>query len=144
MSVCISVDCLVYLCCDNKIAGVLIFTNGLFTILAILCNALIFVAVHGLNNFKADFMKALVLFFGVGVFVLCGFEHCVANMFYFTCMGVEFQNTWLFFNYGIEQHLWWDFGVVCAELAKEAKRKSNLTQRLKLFDICIEFNILLR
>ncbi len=59
VGVCISVDCLVYLCCDNKIAGVLIFTNGLFTILAILCNALIFVAVHGLNNFKADFMKAL-------------------------------------------------------------------------------------
>lgn len=57
-------------------------------ILAIFCNILIFVAVHGFNNFKTELLRVLALFFGVSVFVLCGFEHCVANMFYFTFAGV--------------------------------------------------------
>ena len=32
--------------------------------------------------------KYLSLFFGVMVFILCGYEHCVADMFYFTAAGV--------------------------------------------------------
>ena len=28
------------------------------------------------------------LYLGVVVFIICGFEHCVANMFYFTLAGV--------------------------------------------------------
>lgn len=58
-------------------------------ILAILCNVLIYLAVHGFNNFDNPIFKSLALFFGVSVFVLCGFEHCVANMFYFA-----FANAW--------------------------------------------------
>ena len=57
-------------------------------ILGILCNILIFVAVHGFNNSKSDIIKVLSLFFGVSVFVLCGFEHCVADMFYFSFAAV--------------------------------------------------------
>ena len=30
----------------------------------------------------------LILFVCVSVFILCGFEHCVANMFYFSLAGV--------------------------------------------------------
>ena len=33
-------------------------------------------------------MMYLSLFFGVTIFILCGFEHCVADMFYFTLARV--------------------------------------------------------
>ena len=52
-------------------------------LLAILCNMLIYIAVEGFKNFEG-FNKILALFFGVSVFVICGFEHSVADMFYFT------------------------------------------------------------
>ncbi len=52
-------------------------------ILAIFCNILIFIAVDGFNKNPHQLGKYLSLLFGVTVFILCGFEHCVANMFYF-------------------------------------------------------------
>ncbi len=58
-------------------------------LLAIACNMLIFVAVYGFKRGENLLTKGLALFFGVAVFVLCGFEHCVADMFYFT-----FANAW--------------------------------------------------
>ena len=57
-------------------------------VLAIFCNILIYVAVEGFNNCKNQIGKYLSLFFGVSVFVLCGFEHCIADMFYFSFAGV--------------------------------------------------------
>ena len=65
-------------------------------ILGILCNILIFVAVHGWANFKSPVLKVLAVFFGVSVFVLCGFEHCVADMFYFT-----FADAWSLDSFGL-------------------------------------------
>ena len=56
-------------------------------LLGILCNMLIFLAVHGYKYFDNIIAKTLALFFGVSVFVLCGFEHCVADMFYFVFAG---------------------------------------------------------
>ncbi len=53
-------------------------------ILAILCNMLIYIAVEGYKSIPHELGKYLAVFFGVTVFVVCGFEHCVANMFYFT------------------------------------------------------------
>ena len=64
-------------------------------ILAIFCNILIFIAVHGFKNAKQNFVKVLCLFFGVSVFVLCGFEHCVADMFYFSFAGLWSWHTLL-------------------------------------------------
>ena len=52
-------------------------------ILAILCNILIYVAVEGFKS-ENTLTKYLSLFFGVSVFVVCGFEHSVADMFYFS------------------------------------------------------------
>ena len=52
-------------------------------VLGIFCNILIYVAVEGFAKFDSPVLKALALIFGVSVFVLCGFEHCVADMFYF-------------------------------------------------------------
>ena len=53
-------------------------------ILAIFCNIMIFIAVEGYKTIPHELGKYLAIFFGVTVFVVCGFEHCVANMYYFT------------------------------------------------------------
>lgn len=73
---------------SEKAAGIVAtkLSDGLLSIflLAVFCNILIFIAVDGFNNGKHELGKYLALFFGIMVFILCGFEHCVANMFYFT------------------------------------------------------------
>ena len=51
-------------------------------ILAIFCDILIYLAVEGYKNNPHELGKYLSRLFGVTVFILCGFEHCVANMFY--------------------------------------------------------------
>ena len=55
--------------------------------LGILCNILIYIAVEGFRNNPHELGKYLSLFFGVMVFILCGTEHCVADMFYFWMAG---------------------------------------------------------
>jgi len=57
-------------------------------LLAVFCNILIYIAVEGFNKNPHELGKYLSLFFGVLVFILCGFEHCVANMFYFSMAGM--------------------------------------------------------
>lgn len=57
-------------------------------LLAVLCNLLIFIAVDGFNKNPHELGKYLSLVFGVTVFILCGFEHCVANMYYFSIAGM--------------------------------------------------------
>lgn len=52
-------------------------------VLGIFCNILIFVAVESYKSNQTPVGKYLGLFFGVTVFILAGFEHCVADMFYF-------------------------------------------------------------
>ena len=56
-------------------------------ILGILCNIFIYIAVDGFRNNPHEIGKYLALFFGVMVFILCGYEHCVADMFYFWAAG---------------------------------------------------------
>ncbi len=70
--------------CETKLSDDLL---SIF-ILAVFCNILIFIAVDGFNRNPHEIGKYLSLFFGVAVFILCGFEHCVANMFYFSMAGV--------------------------------------------------------
>ena len=69
--------------CQTKLAEPL---GGAF-ILAVLCNVMIYIAVEGYRSNPHELGKYLALFFGVCVFILCGFEHCVANMYYFTMGG---------------------------------------------------------
>ena len=57
-------------------------------VLAVFCNVLIYLAVEGFQKNPHEVGKYLSLFLGVTVFVLCGFEHCVADMFYFSMAGV--------------------------------------------------------
>lgn len=56
-------------------------------ILAVFCNIMIYIAVEGFNRAPHDLGRYLALFLGVAVFILCGFEHCVANMYYFSVAG---------------------------------------------------------
>lgn len=56
-------------------------------LLSIFCNIFIHIGVEGFNTNPHEVGKYLALFFGVMVFILCGFEHCVANMFYFSMAG---------------------------------------------------------
>ncbi len=51
-------------------------------ILAVFCNMCIYISVEGFRNNPHEIGKYLALILGVMVFILCGFEHCVANMFY--------------------------------------------------------------
>ena len=53
-------------------------------ILAVFCGILMYVAVDGFKSKE----NPLILIFCVSVFILCGFEHCIANMFYFSLAGV--------------------------------------------------------
>ena len=53
-------------------------------ILAVLCNIMIYIAVEGFLRAPHDLGRYIALFLGVAVFILCGFEHCVANMYYFS------------------------------------------------------------
>lgn len=57
-------------------------------LLAVFCNMLICIAVEGFRRNPHELGRYLALFFGVSVFILCGFEHCVANMYYFSAAGV--------------------------------------------------------
>ena len=43
---------------------------------------------EGYKTIPHEVGKYLAILFGVIVFILCGFEHCVANMYYFTVGGV--------------------------------------------------------
>lgn len=52
-------------------------------ILAVFCGFLMYVAVDGYRKQG----NPILLFLCVSVFILSGFEHCVANMFYFTLAG---------------------------------------------------------
>ena len=53
-------------------------------LLGIFCNILIFVAVESYKNNKHEVGKYLGLLFGVVVFILAGFEHSIADMYYFS------------------------------------------------------------
>jgi len=57
-------------------------------LLGILCNVFIYIGVEGYRTNPHEVGKYLALFFGVMVFILCGYEHCIANMFYFSLAGV--------------------------------------------------------
>lgn len=57
-------------------------------ILGILCDILIYIAVDGYKNNPHEIGKYLSLLFGVTVFILAGFEHSVADMFYFFMAGI--------------------------------------------------------
>ena len=57
-------------------------------LLGIICNVCIFIAADGYKNCTHEVGKYLSLILGVMVFILCGTEHSVADMYYFAVSGV--------------------------------------------------------
>ncbi|MDE5583176.1 MAG: formate/nitrite transporter family protein [Ruminococcus sp.] len=70
--------------CDTKLNDSLVSNF----ILAFFCGMLMFIAADGYKNIKNSAGQMLAIFLPVVVFILSGFEHCVANMFYFTLAEV--------------------------------------------------------
>ena len=56
-------------------------------ILAVMCGMIMYIAVNNYKKEKDVIGKYMAIFMGVMAFILCGFEHCVANMFYFSIAG---------------------------------------------------------
>ena len=57
-------------------------------ILSLFCGLLMYLAVNGYRDMKDNFARYAGVFLCVIVFILCGFEHSVANMFYFAVANI--------------------------------------------------------
>ena len=67
----------------NSAAAKLIpFHQGFFR--GVLCNILVALGVYMAAAGRDAAGKVTALFFPVAIFVMAGYEHCVANMYYFT------------------------------------------------------------
>lgn len=62
-------------------------------ILSVFCGILMYLAVNGYKTMKDNIAKYAGVFLGVIVFILCGFEHCIANMYYFTIANMWTLNS---------------------------------------------------
>ena len=69
-----------YSLCNIKIND----TIGSILLLSFFCGLLMYLAVDGYKEGKDSLGKHLPVFLGVMVFILCGFEHSIANMYYFS------------------------------------------------------------
>lgn len=64
-------------------------------VLAIFCGIIMYVAVACFRSTENPIGKYAGVFIGVPVFILCGFEHCIANMFYFSIANAWSWKTFL-------------------------------------------------
>lgn len=65
-------------------------------ILSIFCGILMYIAVNNYKKINNEIGKYAGIFMCVMVFILCGFEHCVANMVYFTVAEVYSAKAFLY------------------------------------------------
>lgn len=65
-------------------------------ILAFFCGILMYLAVNNYKKAANEIGKYVGIFMCVMVFILCGFEHCVANMYYFSIANVWTFKTLLY------------------------------------------------
>lgn len=66
-------------------------------ILGFMCGIMIYLAVEGHKKVEYPLGKVLFAFMPISLFILCGFEHVVANACYFTYAGVFNAKTFLWF-----------------------------------------------
>ena len=91
-------------------------------ILSVLCNILMFIAVDGFKNNPHEVGKYIGVFMGVIVFILCGFEHCVANMFYFSVANMWSAKA---FAYLLVMSVGNACGGVIIPLCRQLKKKAE-------------------
>ena len=65
-------------------------------ILAIFCGMLMFIAAEGFKTIENPVGKMLAVFLPVMAFILSGYEHCIANMFYYTVAQVWSANAFVY------------------------------------------------
>lgn len=63
---------------------------------AIFCNVMIFIAVHSWRNLPSP-NNIITLIFATSIFVICGFEHCIANAFYFSCAYEQLNENFIWY-----------------------------------------------
>ena len=51
---------------------------------SVLCGALVYIAIFCYKTFKQIWLKLIGIFVAIGLFVFLKFDHCIANMFYFS------------------------------------------------------------
>ena len=76
--------------CEVKLSDTLL---SIF-VLAFFCGILMFIAADGYKSIDNAAGRYLAVFLPVVVFILSGFEHCIANMFYFTLAEVWSAKAW--------------------------------------------------
>lgn len=64
-------------------------------ILSAFCGMLVYIAVEGFKTIEHHFGKYLVLILSIAGFIICGFEHSIANMFYYFLDGSFSGAVWL-------------------------------------------------
>lgn len=62
-------------------------------LLGFFCNICIYAAVQGYLKLQRDWERVLSTFLGVSIFILCGFEHCIADIFYLTLCNLWSWNS---------------------------------------------------
>lgn len=62
---------------NGKTESTTVFLQGIF------CGTLVYIAVYFYKNLQNWGMKIIGIIVAVTLFVYCGFQHCIANMFYF-------------------------------------------------------------
>ncbi len=67
---------------------------------SVLCGVLVYVAIFCYKTFKPIWAKLLGIFAAIGLFVFLKFDHCIANMFYFT-FSWSWTNPLSYLNIGV-------------------------------------------
>ncbi len=96
-------------------------------ILATFCGILIYISVDSYKNNPHEFGKYLGFLLCIPAFILCSYEHCVANMLYFTVAGVWGGKT---FVYLIVMTLGNSLGGVIMPLCKKIKVMAEATPNM--------------
>ena len=67
---------------------------------SVLCGALVYIAILCYKSFRKTWARLLGIFVSIGIFVFCKFDHCIANMFYFT-FSWKWTNGLSYLNIGV-------------------------------------------
>ena len=90
---CLKINERVQAICAEKLAD----TPLSILVLAFFCGILMYLAVETFKRKElGDIFRFAAVFLCVAIFILCGFEHCIANMYYFSAAGVWNWHTLLY------------------------------------------------
>ena len=67
---------------------------------SVLCGVLVYIAIFCYKTFKKVYLKLIGIFLAIGLFVFLKFDHCIANMFYFS-FSWSWGNGLSYLNIGI-------------------------------------------